>query len=85
LLGICSSSGNTQTIASPFDIDAVGHRIVHGGPHFEDPVVITPEVRQAIASASAFAPLHTDVEAAFAAMDFTALIIGTAQSAPPSS
>jgi acetate kinase len=40
----------------------VGHRVVHGGPHFEDPEVITPEVRQAIASASALAPLHTDAE-----------------------
>ena len=57
-----SWSGNTQTIASRFDIDAVGHRIVHGGPHFEDPVVITPEVHEAIASASEFAPLHTDAE-----------------------
>ena len=32
-----SWSGNAQIIASPFDIDAVGHRVVHGGPHFEDP------------------------------------------------
>ncbi len=57
-----SWSGNAQIIASPSDIDAVGHRVVHGGPHFEDPVVITPEVRQAIASVSAFAPLHIDAE-----------------------
>jgi acetate kinase len=57
-----SWSGNTQIIDSPSDINAVGHRVVHGGPHFEDPVVISPEVRQAIASASAFAPLHIDAE-----------------------
>jgi len=36
----------------------VGHRVVHGGPHFGDPVLITDEVRAAIDSVSAFAPLH---------------------------
>src|SRR6266487_87285 len=43
-------------------VDVVGHRIVHGGPHFEEPVRITPEVKSAIASASAFAPLHNQAE-----------------------
>ena len=57
-----SWSGDAQMIASPSDIDAVGHRIVHGGPHCEDPAVITPEVCKAIASVSAFAPLHIDAE-----------------------
>ena len=57
-----SWSGNGQVIASPSDIDAVGHRVVHGGPHFADPVLITPEVSRAIASVSAFAPLHIDAE-----------------------
>jgi acetate kinase len=51
-----------KTIASASDIDAVGHRVVHGGPHFSDPVVITPEVYSAIASASEFAPLHIRAE-----------------------
>jgi acetate kinase len=32
------------------------------GPHFEDPVIITPEVHSAIASVSAFAPLHIRAE-----------------------
>jgi len=57
-----SWSGNSQIIASPSDIDAVGHRVVHGGPHFEDPVLITPEVCRAIASVTALAPLHIDAE-----------------------
>ena len=57
-----SWSDDAQVIACPSEIDVVGHRIVHGGPHFEDPVLITPEVRQAIASVSAFAPLHIDAE-----------------------
>ena len=43
-------SGSARAINSASDIDAVGHRVVHGGPHFEDPVVITPEVYSAIAA-----------------------------------
>jgi acetate kinase len=40
----------------------VGHRIVHGGPAFEDPVLITAEVKSAIAAVSAIAPLHNRAE-----------------------
>lgn len=54
--------GKARAITSASEIDAVGHRIVHGGPHFEDPVVITEEVRTAINSVSAFAPLHIRAE-----------------------
>src|SRR6266849_5030850 len=54
--------GEAPAIASASEIDVVGHRVVHGGPHFEDPVVITPEVRSAIDSVSAFAPLHIRAE-----------------------
>ena len=43
-------------------IDAVGHRIVHGGPEYEEPVRITPAVKAGIAAASAFAPLHNQGE-----------------------
>src|SRR5216117_3184657 len=43
-------------------VDVVGHRIVHGGPHFEEPALITPEVKSAIAAASVFAPLHNQAE-----------------------
>lgn len=59
-----SWSGNAQIVGSRSDIDAVGHRVVHGGPHFQDPVLISHKVRRAIASASALAPLHTDPELA---------------------
>ncbi|HEX6716636.1 MAG TPA: acetate/propionate family kinase, partial [Pyrinomonadaceae bacterium] len=55
-------SSQTRVLASTSEIDVVGHRIVHGGPHFEDPVLITPEVKSAIAAASAFAPLHNGAE-----------------------
>jgi acetate kinase len=48
----------TQTIRDGSEIDVVGHRIVHGGPHLYQPTIVTPEVRQAIADVSAIAPLH---------------------------
>jgi acetate kinase len=54
--------GETRTVDSPSQIDVVGHRVVHGGPQFEDPTVITNEVKTAIAGISAFAPLHNRAE-----------------------
>jgi len=57
-------SGDARIIKSADEIDAVGHRVVHGGPHFEEPAVLTPEVRAAIASVSSFAPLHITAELA---------------------
>lgn len=39
-------------------IDAVGHRVVHGGPRFTEAVRITGEVRRAIAELMELAPLH---------------------------
>ncbi len=38
--------------------DAVGHRIVHGGPHLFQPVVIDDATVARLADATAFAPLH---------------------------
>ncbi len=43
-------------------IVAVGHRIVHGGPVFYEPQLITDEVLQAIAELAPFDPLHLPVE-----------------------
>ncbi|MGD0260416.1 MAG: acetate kinase [Verrucomicrobiota bacterium] len=40
------------------DIDAVGHRVVHGGKRFTEAVRITPEVKCAISELSELAPLH---------------------------
>jgi len=45
-------------IASLSEIDAVGHRIVHGGEKFASSVVITPEVEKAIEECNDLAPLH---------------------------
>jgi acetate kinase len=38
--------------------DAVGHRIVHGGPGLFAPVVVDAQVTATLKAASAFAPLH---------------------------
>lgn len=54
--------GESQVVKSPADINIVGHRIVHGGHQFEEPVRITPAVKNGIASVSAFAPLHNVAE-----------------------
>lgn len=45
-------------IKSLEEIDAVGHRMVHGGEKFAKSVVITPEVIDAFKACSDLAPLH---------------------------
>ncbi len=40
------------------EIDAVGHRVVHGGEKFASSVLITPEVKRAIRGCFDLAPLH---------------------------
>ncbi|WP_225413714.1 acetate/propionate family kinase [Stigmatella hybrida] len=37
---------------------AIGHRLVHGGPHLRQHQALTPEVLQALEDATHFAPLH---------------------------
>ncbi len=43
------------------EIDAVGHRVVHGGEKFSKSVLITPEVKDMIKECYAIAPLHNPV------------------------
>ena len=45
-------------IASLDEIEAVGHRVVHGGEKFNKSVVITPEVKEMIVKCVELAPLH---------------------------
>ena len=45
-------------VSSPKEIDAVGHRIVHGGEQFQQSVVIDDEVVTGIRACVEFAPLH---------------------------
>ncbi|MCA0848300.1 acetate/propionate family kinase [Salipiger thiooxidans] len=37
---------------------AVGHRVVHGGPSYDRPMVLTPEVMAELQRLSPFAPIH---------------------------
>ena len=37
---------------------AVGHRVVHGGPHFASPTIITPKVLEELRTLVPLAPLH---------------------------
>jgi acetate kinase len=48
---------HTGALAQPEDIEAVGHRVVHGGD-FRESQLITPEVLQRIEDAVELAPLH---------------------------
>ncbi len=40
------------------NIDAIGHRVVHGGAQFQEPVVIDDDVMAAIGRLAELAPLH---------------------------
>jgi len=51
-------SGKTQVIGELAEIDVVGHRVVHGGQEYSESIVITPEVKEAIARLATFAPVH---------------------------
>jgi acetate kinase len=53
--------------AVPEGVDAVGHRVVHGGRRFGDAVVIDDEVEGELAELAELAPLHT--KGAIAAID----------------
>lgn len=42
----------------PGQLDAVGHRVVHGGRAFSEAVIVDEQVREALEQASELAPLH---------------------------
>ena len=45
-------------ISEMSEIEAVGHRVVHGGPYFFDSCLVTDEVLETIKKCIEFAPLH---------------------------
>lgn len=51
-------SGKTQVIHSIKEIDIVGHRVVHGGEKYRQPMLIDYEVKAEIDRLSIYAPLH---------------------------
>ena len=42
----------------PADVDAVGHRVVHGGERFREPVLLDDAVERGLAALVELAPLH---------------------------
>ena len=52
------TTGEYAVLDSVNDIDAVGHRMVHGGEKFNQSVVITDEVMRDFSACNDLAPLH---------------------------
>ena len=52
------TTGGTAVIGSMSEIDAVGHRVLHGGAEFSGSVLVTPEVKEAIKRCIPLGPLH---------------------------
>ena len=52
------TDADTGVVKRLDEIGAVGHRVVHGGEKFAKSVVVTPEVKAAIAECNDLAPLH---------------------------
>jgi len=51
-------TGPTAILKDAAEVNAIGHRIVHGGAKLTEPTRLTPEVRRAIADVVSIAPLH---------------------------
>jgi acetate kinase len=54
--------GAAPAVHSFSEIAVVGHRVVHGGGQFVEPVIVTPAVKNGIRELAAFAPLHNKAE-----------------------
>ena len=52
------TTGDYAVLKSLEELDAVGHRMVHGGEKFNKSVRLTPEVMEAFAACNDLAPLH---------------------------
>ena len=52
------TQGEYAVLKSLEELDAVGHRMVHGGEKFNKSVRLTPEVMKAFAACNDLAPLH---------------------------
>jgi acetate kinase len=50
-----------QYLFTPYEVIAVGHRVVHGGSKFSSAAVITPQVLADIEALSVYAPLHNPI------------------------
>lgn len=52
------TTGDYAVMSDLSQLDAVGHRMVHGGERFNKSVLLTPEVMEAFAACNDLAPLH---------------------------
>jgi acetate kinase len=52
------AAGGASEHGGALRVDAVGHRVVHGGARFTEPVLIGADVLEAIEALEALAPLH---------------------------
>ena len=52
------TTGKYAVLNSLSELNAVGHRMVHGGEKFNKSVLLTPEVLEAFAACNDLAPLH---------------------------
>lgn len=50
--------GENGVLNSPDEIDAIGHRVVHGGSLFTDTTIISEEIKAKIKELFSLAPLH---------------------------
>ncbi len=61
-LSAVADDGGTEPVESleavPDDVEAVAHRVVHGGARFRDPVLIDHEVERELGGLTELAPLH---------------------------
>ncbi len=51
--------GDVGCIGSVSEIEAIGHRVVHGGPYFAQSMLVTDEVMATLEKCNSYAPLHT--------------------------
>ena len=55
----CLTDPEIGVISDMSEIEAVGHRVVHGGPYFFESCLVTDDVIEKLRLCHPFAPLHT--------------------------
>ncbi|PAY24166.1 acetate kinase [Dietzia natronolimnaea] len=55
---VLEEAGRLGAHPTDLGVEAIGHRVVHGGPDFHEPVEVTPEVEAGIERLELLAPLH---------------------------
>jgi acetate kinase len=66
---VASDQSGLSEVRGPADVNAVGHRVVHGGERFKESAIIDDDVLKGIESCIELAPLHNpnNVKGIFAA------------------